>query len=1049
MKSVFVLIGMLLFVSICAQNVMINEVLYDPDGSDTGYEWIELYNPTEENINLFGWIIQKAGSEFENVLIIADNYFIPAYSYFLIGEEFVPNTDITADLAFQNGGSATDGIRLISADTLWTDTMLYDEPNSNGLPDDVSDPGEFFAPDVSSGNTLARIQDGVDSDNCELDFFECNEPTPGSPNIYPIDLAVFSLEILQFPTYYTIETYIHNLSTMDVDNSEAELGIYINNDLLELFVLPELPAQDSIFFSYEMTSLPTDYTVIRADVIYMNDNNLENNSVTNSILIGSSPIVMNELMFKPESNNQEWIEIFNRGSCGYDVDNLVIIDAIGGEIELSGQIAPQDFLVVCQEAKELQNYYPGIDPVKVVESPSWTALNNTTENLLLQDVYHTNFDSTAYDGGSCPVNFSLERVNPFEDENVVWEVSQDENGATPTMENSVLPFQKDISLEFSYLEEEAAQIQHHLLIENCGLENINSALFSCFALLNDENPQLIWKEEVTLTDSLCYQFFSDLPESGYTTFLYEINSSEDQNNENNFACSFYNNESRPFVINEIMYDPPAEEPEWLEIRINNFISDLEEIILVTNEDTLRLPNIDAPFLLVTDSEDDAQFMIDNYQLEIPVLTGIGYLSNTGEDIVLLDQSENLIETFSYSPDWNDSQDGISIERINPFIEPTADNWAASISNATPGAENSILALEYDAKLTFLHKVILEDQIEHFLSLENIGLEMITIAQINCSYTINGEEENLLYSEEVVLADSVILNIPTLLPVSGYITFNYWIDAASDLNETNDHDHSFYFADQFPFVINEIMYAPDNEPEWIEIKNNFNIPFLETLEICCNTDTFFCDYHTEEYFLITSSADDVDSLHVLYGLENIPILTGLPSLSNSGEEISLRDECGNLIETFAYLPEWNDDLSGISLERINPNLPSEKANWGPSVNKATPGTENSIFVKYLPPSAKIAINPNPFSPYQAERTIISAELPEKLSTVTLRIFDLKGRMVKKLINQNLTAARSEFIWDGKNSSGKILPIGVYILLMEATARETEKTYRKKTTVVLGK
>jgi len=125
------------------------------------------------------------------------------------------------------------------------------------------------------------------------------------------------------------------------------------------------------------------------------------------------------------------------------------------------------------------------------------------------------------------------------------------------------------------------------------------------------------------------------------------------------------------------------------------------------------------------------------------------------------------------------------------------------------------------------------------------------------------------------------------------------------------------------------------------------------------------------------------------------------------------------------------------------------NWGPSVEMCTPGTENSIFVEVLPSNMKLSVDPNPFSPYRNEYTIFSFKLPQVISRVTLRIFDLKGRMLRKLVNQQLQASTGNIVWDGKGDNGKKLPVGVYVVLMEATSYETEKVYNKKITVVIGK
>jgi len=180
-----------------------------------------------------------------------------------------------------------------------------------------------------------------------------------------------------------------------------------------------------------------------------------------------------------------------------------------------------------------------------------------------------------------------------------------------------------------------------------------------------------------------------------------------------------------------------------------------------------------------------------------------------------------------------------------------------------------------------------------------------------------------------------------------------------------------------------------------------------------------------------------------------IFTGLSSLSNDGEQILLMDECRNLLEEFFFQPDWNDELDGVSIERVNPEINAVSQNWGPSTNGCTPGRANSIFVQMLPNNMKLNVAPNPFSPYRDERTIFSYALPEVLSTVTLRIFDLKGRMIRRLVDQVLQSSSGNIIWDGRNDNEKKLPVGVYIVLMQATARESEKVYSKKITVVIGK
>ena len=71
-------------------------------------------------------------------------------------------------------------------------------------------------------------------------------------------------------------------------------------------------------------------------------------------------------------------------------------------------------------------------------------------------------------------------------------------------------------------------------------------------------------------------------------------------------------------------------------------------------------------------------------------------------------------------------------------------------------------------------------------------------------------------------------------------------------------------------------------------------------------------------------------------------------------------------------------------------------------------------------------PNPFNP----ETKISYKL-SKDASVTLRVFDLKGRNVKTIIEgRNQKAGHYHIFWNGRSESGGTAPSGVYILLLQA-------------------
>ena len=47
--------------SVFASSVVINEVMFDPLGSDSGYEWVELYNTGDEQADISGWEVYPDG----------------------------------------------------------------------------------------------------------------------------------------------------------------------------------------------------------------------------------------------------------------------------------------------------------------------------------------------------------------------------------------------------------------------------------------------------------------------------------------------------------------------------------------------------------------------------------------------------------------------------------------------------------------------------------------------------------------------------------------------------------------------------------------------------------------------------------------------------------------------------------------------------------------------------------------------------------------------------------------------------------------------------
>jgi hypothetical protein len=68
-------------------------------------------------------------------------------------------------------------------------------------------------------------------------------------------------------------------------------------------------------------------------------------------------------------------------------------------------------------------------------------------------------------------------------------------------------------------------------------------------------------------------------------------------------------------------------------------------------------------------------------------------------------------------------------------------------------------------------------------------------------------------------------------------------------------------------------------------------------------------------------------------------------------------------------------------------------------------------------------PNPFNP----STTISYNLP-KTGPVRMDIYNIKGQLVKTLVNQTMLAGTHSVVWDGKDENGRVASSGVYFYRM---------------------
>jgi hypothetical protein len=196
---------------------------------------------------------------------------------------------------------------------------------------------------------------------------------------------------------------------------------------------------------------------------------------------------------------------------------------------------------------------------------------------------------------------------------------------------------------------------------------------------------------------------------------------------------------------------------------------------------------------------------------------------------------------------------------------------------------------------------------------------------------NGENYALTV-ENVDDLDGNTIELPAVL------NFLYFVSEAAGENDV---------------IITELLADPNPiiglpELEFFEIYNRSDKIF-DLADWTINDNTTTADFGTyilkpDEYVVICGEDEGL-----LFGLDNYLEVSGLPTLTNSDDDLVLKDNSGLEIDSIHYFVSWYEDAEkddgGWTLERKHLNSPcSDANNWGASahVSGGTPGLQNSIW-----------------------------------------------------------------------------------------------------------
>jgi hypothetical protein len=441
-------------------SVLVNEILYAPVGDEP--EWIELLNASPDTVDLRAWRVSD--SNIGSTAVLSDTSVLVRPGGFVIVAREVSVRDLHPELPapvlvvpFSSLNNTTpDAVVLTNRQGSVMDSVFYLQSwgGSGGKsleridPDEASaDPANWRSSEDSAGSTPGRINSVARLDH---------------------DLMLVRLWSVRGPDGATIQGVVRNVGKLPAygfrliltEIHRAEGITREERTVAELTHAGTLARGDSVIFSYHHVHPPSGEVEIQGHVLSEADGRLRNNMLSISLAIPyeENNIVINEILYDPLAGQNEWIELYHRGSASIDLKNWTIADrptAAGSRIQItlspSGEIIQPGDLIVLAADSSLLTLFPHLRDslatvhVLVANRAGGLGLGNEGDDIVLYDHTGASIDSLSYSPSWHTPEVedtrgrSLERINPdlSSTDRRNWGTSATGAGGSPGLRNTL------------------------------------------------------------------------------------------------------------------------------------------------------------------------------------------------------------------------------------------------------------------------------------------------------------------------------------------------------------------------------------------------------------------------------------------------------------------------------------------------------------------------------------------------------------------------------------------------------------------------------------
>ncbi|HNV97347.1 MAG TPA: lamin tail domain-containing protein [bacterium] len=335
-----------------AEGLIFSEIMYDPQGTDIGNEWVEVFNNTSSTISITSDFRFNNGSN-HVINLISGVSEIEPLNFFIItnnSQNFLNNYPNYSPALFESSFSLNNTSGIIKI--LQGSNLLVEQSYINTL--GAND----------NGKSLEKIDLFVENNDWQESYI-----IGGTPGLFsstaPENIAPIAVINISTTTFYIGDVIFFDASSSTDDNLE-NLSYFWN--------IENTTSSSDKIFNYSFTN-PGIYNVelIVSDGFLQDSENISISILENNQIDYRNQIIINEFLPNPEgSDNTEWIELKNISDNTINLENFYIKDASGKKYVFS----LSDFDNLNLE---------GEDFFTIDYSVSDITLNNSSDSLYLFD----------------------------------------------------------------------------------------------------------------------------------------------------------------------------------------------------------------------------------------------------------------------------------------------------------------------------------------------------------------------------------------------------------------------------------------------------------------------------------------------------------------------------------------------------------------------------------------------------------------------------------------------------------------------------------------